>query len=403
MKILFIADVSISEVIGGAERVLCEQTTRLAARGHDVHILTRRLATHRREDEVIGNVHEWRYRVNQENPATFFFSTLRNGKRLFETLAKANAFDCINFHQPFSAFAVLRSPASKNIRKIYTCHSLSFEEYVSRNPAPKGFFQKIAYGFHVALRKRIEQKALAASDGIIVLSRYTFDKLRNFHNVPAEKINVIPGGIDLDRFRPSSDKNAVKKRLGLPGDKPILLTVRNLVPRMGLENLILAMRDVVKALPDVLLVIGGTGLLKDDLSRLVSRLQLDENIIFAGFIPDNLLPEYYRAVDIFVLPTIELEGFGLVTLEALASGTPVLGTPVGGTREILSRLDSRFLFSGISSKDISRLLIDTCVIYKQHPDQWASDSRLCRQFAEDHYAWEANVAATEALFRGRQI
>ena len=399
MKILFVSDVSISEVIGGAERVLYEQTTRLAARGHDVHILTRRLASHRTEDEVIGRVHEWRYRVDQKNPAAFLLSTLRNGKRLFETLAESYAFDCINFHQPFSAFAVIRSAASKNIRKIYTCHSLAFEEYASRNPAPKGFFQKMTRGFHLALRKRIEQKALAASDGVIVLSRYTFDKLRSLHNVPAEKIQVIPGGIDLDRFHPSSDKNAVKKRLGLPGDKTMLLTVRNLVPRMGLENLIRAMEDVAGACPGVLLVIGGTGPLKDDLSRLVSRLHLEEKILFKGFIPDDLLPEYYRAADIFVLPTIELEGFGLVTLEALASGTPVLGTPIGGTREILSGLDSRFLFSGTTAMDISCSLIDTCTMYAKHPDQWASDSRLCRRFAETRYGWETNISKTEAFLR----
>jgi glycosyltransferase involved in cell wall biosynthesis len=109
------------------------------------------------------------------------------------------------------------------------------------------------------------------------------------------------------------------------------------------------------------------------------------------------LPEYYQAADIFVLPTVELEGFGLVTLEALASGTPVLGTPVGGTQEILSRFDDRFLFQDTRHESISRLISETCQEYRNQPVKWQLDSRQCRLFAEKYYSWETNVAATERL------
>jgi glycosyltransferase involved in cell wall biosynthesis len=398
MNILFVTDVSIQDVIGGAERVLFEQTTRLAARGHDVHILTRRLPSHQSDDDVIQNVREWRYFVNQNNAISFFLSTLRNGKRLFETICKANNFDCINFHQPFSAFAVMRSGSCKRIKKVYTCHSLAFEEYASRNAKPQLFFKRIVHSVHLASRKGIEKKVLNQSDLIVVLSRYTLDKLQNIYGIPTRKIAVIPGGIDLVRFHPAADKRAIREHLYLPHDKMILLTVRNLVPRMGLENLIRAMQEIVNSVPDILLIIGGTGPLKDDLARLSSHLNLDHYINFTGFISEDALPEYYQAADIFVLPTIELEGFGLVTLEALASGTPVLGTPVGGTQEILSRLDSRFLFKDVSHESISRLIIDTCQEYRNQPDKWQLDSRRCRQFAEKYYSWETNVAATEALF-----
>jgi len=398
MKVLFVADVSIADVIGGAERVLFEQTTRLAARGHDVHILTRRLPSHQSDDDVIQNVREWRYRVNQKNAVSFFTSTLRNCKRLFETLSTANNFDCINFHQPFSAFAVMRSDSFKKIRKVYTCHSLAFEEYTSRNAKDHSLFERIVHSLHMASRKWIERRVLYQSDLIVVLSRYTRDKLLNIYGVPDGKIAVIPGGIDLVRFHPAADKKAVRERLHLPREKTILLTIRNLVPRMGLENLIIAMQEIFRLVPDIYLIIGGTGPLKDDLALLSRRLDLDHYIHFTGFIPEDALPEYYQAADIFVLPTIELEGFGLVTLEALASGTPVLGTPVGGTQEILSRLDSSFLFKDISHESISGLLIETCQGYLNQPDKWQLDSQRCRHFAEKYYSWEANVAATENLF-----
>ena len=398
MKILFVSDVSIQDVIGGAERVLYEQTTRLAARGHDIHILTRRLPAHQSDCAVIQNVREWRYRVNQDNAVFFFASTLRNGKRLFETISKANNFDCINFHQPFSAFAVMKSASCKNIRKVYTCHSLAFEEYASRNTKPHSLAKIGVHSFHLASRKWIERKVLNQSDLVVVLSRYTRDKLLDIYGVPEEKIAIIPGGIDLVRFHPAADKREVRERLHLPREKTILLTVRNLVSRMGIENLIQAMPEIVKSVPDIVLIIGGTGPLKDTLSMMSRRLNLDHHIHFAGFIPEATLPEYYQAADIFVLPTIELEGFGLVTLEALASGTPVLGTPVGGTQEILSKFDSRFLFQDTRHESISRLIIETCQEYQNQPDKWQLDSQRCRHFAEKYYSWETNVAATERLF-----
>ena len=398
MNIIFITDVSIQDEISGAERVLFEQTTRLAARGHQVHILTRRLKNHVADQAVIQGVHEWRYPVNQDNAASFLASTLRNGKRLFETLNDTYQFDCINFHQPFSALAALRSDACKKIRKVYTCHSLSFEEYVSRNARPPSLVHRIAYLLNRTARKWIEKQVLNKSDHIVVLSQYTLDKIVNIHHIPIEKIAIVPGGIDLTRFHPATDKTAVRDRLNLPREKMILLTIRDLEPRMGIENLIRAIQNVANAIPDIYLIIGGSGPLKEHLTDTGHRLKLDHLIKFTGFIPEETLPEYYRAADVFVLPTVELEGFGLVTLEALASGTPVLGTPVGGTQEILSRFDKKFLFDDSSSESISRLLTKTCQGYRNKPDDWHDDSRRCRHFSEEHYSWETNIAATERLF-----
>jgi len=400
LNILFVSDVSIQDVIGGAERVLYEQTTRLAARGHAVQILTRRLPSHQSSYAEIRNVKEWRYDVNQNNAVSFFMSTLHNGKRLFEEIYNVNKFDCINFQQPFSSFAVLRSDKSRNIRKVYTCLSFAFEEYASRNVKPRSLAERTAHSLHVVVRRWIEQNALSQSDLIVALSRFTCDRLFNVYGFPLEDIVMVPGGIDLVRFHPAEDKRSVRARFHLPQEKTMLLTVRNLVPRMGIENLIRAMKDIAKSVPDIYLIIGGTGPLKEDLVSLCRSLNLDRHIHFAGFIPEADLPDYYRAADVFVLPTVELEGFGLVTLEALASGTPVLGTPVGGTQEILSRLDGRFLFADAAHEAISRLIIEMCHKYRNQPEQWRLDSQRCRQFAEKYYSWETNVNAMERLFLG---
>jgi glycosyltransferase involved in cell wall biosynthesis len=309
----------------------------------------------------------------------------------------AHPYDCINFHQPFSAFAVSRSRASEKIRKVYTCHSLSHEEYVSRNAKPHSLLERLVHFFHREGRKWIENKALNAADRIIVLSRYTRDKLLNVHGVLPDKIDVAPGGIDLVRFRPAADKKKVREARGLPLNKTILLTVRGLEPRMGIENLIRAMQAVVKAAPDIHLVIGGSGPLKEELISLSRRLNLNDHIEFTGFIPEEALPGCYQAADIFILPTIELEGFGLVTLEALASGTPVLGTPVGGTKEILGAFDDRFLFRDTSHEALAEKIIEFCLEYRQNAAKWQRDSLCCRDFVEKNYSWERNIDTTERL------
>jgi glycosyltransferase involved in cell wall biosynthesis len=398
LNILFVADVSISKPSSGAERVLFEQSTRLQRRGHNVHILTRRLPEHRSNQEVIQGVREWRYDIDQRNSLSFIKSTLLNCKKLFESVQNQYSFDCINFHQPFSARGVICSAASKKIKKIYTCHSLSFEEFQSRNPSPKRFIRKVSCFLNIQARKLIEKKVLNESDSIAVLSRFTQEKLWTAYGIPSGKVVIIPGGVDLQRFSPTGDKVGIRRHLNIPEEKMILFTVRDLEPRMGLENLIFAVKEVIKAVPDAYLLLGGKGPLKNNLVSLAHELGVENHIRFVGFIPEEELPDYYRVADIFILPTIELEGFGLITLEALASGLPVLGTPIGGTVEILGKLDSRYLFKDTKPESMASLIIETCQQFKNNPRLWQDVSSQCRAFVEAHYSWERNIDSMEELF-----
>jgi len=401
LNIIFIADVSISNVIGGAERVLFEQATRMARRGHNVHILTRRLPGHRHDQEVVCGVTEWRYNVSRRGAAVSFLkSTWQNSRQLFKSLEYKIRFDGINFHQPFSAIGAVQSPLSRNIKKVYTCHSLSFEEYISRNAEPAGYIAKSLYFLNVYLRKWLENRILKKSDKIVVLSRFTRDKLLRVHRVAPQKVTLIPGGVDLRRFQPAGDKIEIRRRFNIPPQQLVLFTVRNLVPRMGLENLIVALKDVVKSAPDVCLVVGGEGALKGDLMALAARSGLERHVRFAGFIAEDRLPQYYQMADLFVLPTRELEGFGLVTLEALACGLPVLGTPVGGTREILGRFDADLLFENTGPDAMAALILEKCRMIDRNPEEWKNLSKRCRQFVEENYSWEKNVDSLEKIFYG---
>jgi glycosyltransferase involved in cell wall biosynthesis len=169
--------------------------------------------------------------------------------------------------------------------------------------------------------------------------------------VPARKVRLIPGGVDLGRFRPLEEpaRRARKAALGIPPGAPLLLSVRRLVPRMGLENLLPAFGLLLREFPALHLALGGSGPLEGRLRSLAASLGLAARVRFLGYVPEPDLPGLYAAADLFVLPTTTLEGFGLVTLEALACGTPVVGTPVGATPEILGGIDRTLVAAGATA------------------------------------------------------
>ena len=398
MRILFVTDVSLSAVIGGAERVLSEEATRLVKRGHSVYILTRRLPHHETTTERIDNAEELRYRF-REKPFHFFLKSIFvDCRRTFISLQKYSSPQVINCHQPFSAAGVLSSGAVHGIPLIYTCLSFSFEEYASRARSPIGMREWLSSRFQLIGRKLVEQWVLKKSNHIIVLSDFTREKLFEVYGIEEEKISIIPGGVDLERFRPSRDKARIRTRLNLPQDKFILFTVRNLVPRMGLENLISAFEIVQNGRPDLLLVIGGEGPLETGLKEQVRRCGVEDFVRFVGYIPDEELPSYYQMADLFILPTTELEGFGLVTVEALASGLPVLATPVGGTREILAKLGSDYLFDDSTPQSIATGILKALNDWATNQAAYQNVSQTCRKVAEQHYSWDNHVSKLEELF-----
>jgi glycosyltransferase involved in cell wall biosynthesis len=130
------------------------------------------------------------------------------------------------------------------------------------------------------------------------------------------------------------------------------------------------------------------------LESLVVKLGLSEHVRLAGFVADDDLPLYYAASDLFVLPTVALEGFGLATVEALACGTPVIGTPVGATPEILAPLDKRLIAA--SSKPVALAQAITSFLDEPKPDHLAPDR--VSEYARQNYGWRAHVDRTEAVY-----
>jgi glycosyltransferase involved in cell wall biosynthesis len=238
----------------------------------------------------------------------------------------------------------------------------------------------------------IERATIRSCDSFLVLSQFSKNLLAKTYQIPKSKITIIPAGIDINKFCPTQNKQLVRRQLNLPHNIPILFTIRRLVARMGLENLIEAMSLVTKE-RNVLLIIGGKGYLEAQLKKLISKYRLEEHVKLIGYIPDDTLPLYYQAADLFVLPTVAYEGFGLVTLEALSCGIPAIGTKVGGTVEILEKFDNKLLVSSNNPKNLAQGIIATLV-------RKDLNSSRCRQFVIENYCWDGIFQQIENFFIG---
>ena len=209
----------------------------------------------------------------------------------------------------------------------------------------------------VAAKSCLEGAVYRRADRIVVLSTAFAELVITKFGVDAERVRLVPGSVDVKRFNLNTPRNDSRTRLGLPVDRPILVTVRRLVNRMGLASLIEAMVRVVAAESEVLLCIAGHGPLRAALEQQVERLGLERNVRFLGFVAEQDLPHLYYAADINVVPTVALEGFGLVAAEAMATGTPSMVTPVGGLPEVVGGISRDLIFSGASPADIADGLI----------------------------------------------
>jgi glycosyltransferase involved in cell wall biosynthesis len=243
----------------------------------------------------------------------------------------------------------------------------------------------------------IERHCLNKADKVMYLSKYMKHKAIKFHGLNENCLVYNPAGVDLERFKPVANRTKIKEELFFPPDKFHLLTVRNLEHRMGLDNLIIAVCFLRKRGVPVHLVIGGEGPERDNLQNLINKLNLGNDVKMAGFIPDEKLPKYYCAADFFILPTRELEGFGLVTIESMACETPVLGTPVGATTEILSDFNPKMLFKGENSEAIAEGVQTALNKYSLDQKGYNKLRIRCREHVQKKYSWQRHIDQLQSI------
>jgi glycosyltransferase involved in cell wall biosynthesis len=237
---------------------------------------------------------------------------------------------------------------------------------------------------NTAFKHWVEHQVYQRCDRFIVLSKAFGQILHEMHRVPWEQIHVIPGGVDTTRFQANLSRQAAREQLGFPHDRTILFTPRRLAQRMGIDHLLTAMVEVKRQVPDVWLAIAGKGKLKTQLQQQIDELELSEHVKLLGFLPEEQLPIAYQAADLTVVPSQSLEGFGLILLESLASGTPVLCTPVGGMPEVITPFCSALVTETADADAIATRLIDVLTGTLELPSRSG-----CREYACQNFDWQA--------------
>ncbi len=405
MRIVFVHRAVFPERVGGTYTYIHDLGRRLAARGHEIHVIASARSAETAGFAVLDGLNIHRYAFQRLNPVMSTLQHLVHTYRAFAGIADKGPVDLLSVNDSHLGYGLARSRLGRASCQIPTYHAPSFLEYQfniawqakTEQSAVRRAAIRVASPSLARWQRRFEAGVLASAQAVLVLSRYTLGLIERYHpHVDPGKVRIIPSGVDTERFRPPEDKAAVKRSLGIDDLATVLLTVRNLSPRMGLENLIQAVATIAESRSArearLALLVCGDGRLRQQLEEMVRERGLGSTVKLLGRVAHDDLPRYYQAADLFVLPTEAMEGFGIVTIEALASGTPVLGTPAGATPEILGPIDPRLL-----TRDTSAAAIADGILSWLEWRGGDSGARYRRE-AEEKYAWDRVTDEVERFY-----
>jgi phosphatidylinositol alpha-1,6-mannosyltransferase len=234
----------------------------------------------------------------------------------------------------------------------------------------------------------LTRSVLGHAEKLIANSTFTKDLLLNDWNVPSNRIELMHPGVDCEFFTPL--ENPQPRQLFREKQK-VLLTVGRLQERKGHDTLIAGLPEIRKQFPNVLYAIAGDGEQRPVLQQMVSRLELEAHVRFLGEIDDSTLRQAYRECDLFALPnrTIgrDVEGFGIVLLEAQACGKPVIAGKSGGTQDTLLPGRTGFLIDCQDPKNPSELVGAICKLLADDSERERM-GRDARAFVQNSFDWE---------------
>lgn len=305
--------------------------------------------------------------------------------RLFQKLADTRA-DIIhaNFPTPYVACIASTISRMRGVPAVLTWHN-------DLTPVTR------MAGVLVAIHDQLVLPFYLPQFRFIVATSKVYAENSRILSAHKGRVVVIPNGVDTLRFNPDTPGDDVRARLGV-GREKIVLFVGALTQwhrYKGLDVLIQAMALVTRQVPEARLLIVGAGRLETEYRQMVNQLGLTDSAIFAGNVTDDELPEYYASSDILVLPSKdESEGFGLVILEANATGKPAIGTAVGGIPSVIRDGYNGLLVPPnnpeVLASVIKRALTDADLL-----EQMGNNAR---RLAERH-DWSIVARQTEILYR----
>ncbi len=399
LRLLWITSVFYPESGGGSGVHVYNCVKSLQKRGHRVTVVAAGAKQETSAEEIWPDgVRVMRYEGRFENP----WRGIGAGNKCYKLLKNIipedyDAVLCGSLYSDRSAFKWIRKNKLPGIVFFYGPADLEYTTEIQGLARHKNIFIRSAAGLGLMplgwWMKQQQAGHIAAAGAVATLSLHSQEVIKDHLGLFPQKMSVIPGGADSNLYRPSEDRAALKKQLGYDQAQPLILAVRRLIPRTGVDLLIEAMQYVTKELPGTLLLIAGQGAIKDELEKRSLALGLKDRVKFLGYISETEKVRLYQAADFSVIPTISLEGFGLSIAESLACDTPVLGTPVGSIPEILSRQGPGMVFKGIEPLDMANGII----AFARNEGLRERLKGRSASLAQQQYSWDTAAAEIEKI------
>jgi len=355
---------------GGVSRVIESWARMLAGAGHEVTVISQADPS-AREWPVPGVAQELSDRPSGAGHRRLFVEA--------ETVARmlGDRFDAVISHNSILTVTIRRR--YPDLALLQTLHSPAVEEHFLTNwKYARSLASRLRYPLTRSVLRYYDQQALRSVTALHTLSEYCWSLLRARYAGVCRDVawTRVPGTFDDEQFVPPPDRAGIRRELGIADDETILLTVRRLVPRNGVDRILRCAAALRPQLSNVRFLIGGTGELADELSSRVRSDGLEELVQMLGFVSDEQLVKYYQAADLFVLPTRDLECFGLPVIEALGCGCSPLVMPHGGPAEICRDFPERIAAAntGEAFTELVRRTLDGEVPRKlDAADRWARE------------------------------
>ena len=332
MRVLLLSWEHPPRVVGGLGRHVGALSRSLAAGGHDVHVVTRgHEDDDLPDDEVMAGVHV--VRVDDPAPRFDFGTDLVPWVLAFNNRVQAAAHRLIADHGPFDvvhAHDWLVAYAAAGVKDVWdlplvaTVHATEYGRHQGWLPGPMN-----------KLIHQVEWWLTYEARRVITCSRYMHDQVAEIFAKPPETLDVVPNGVDVRDFALPDEEVAAFRRELAPAGTNVVLFAGRLEYEKGVQTVLDALHDLRELVGPTEFLIAGVGTYSEELRRKVAELGLEEHVRFTGFLTDHDLRLHYAAADVAVAPSI-YEPFGLVAVEAMACGTPVVVGDTGGLREVVS-------------------------------------------------------------------
>jgi len=369
-------------IVGGIARHCFGLAKGLAKEGHEVHVVTLDFpGTPMFEDIMGAKIHRVKIELGHPSFITWTFIFNHFMEKRVAALNADSGFDVIHVHDWLTAPAGIATKNYLSKPMVTTVHSTEIGRVQELRSPDSYMIDGLEWWMTYEARK------------IILCSNSMKEEIMNHFRLPPGKIMIIPNAIDASEYAYGIDREAVRRRYGIRPYEKLVAFVGRLVPQKGVEHLVRAVPHVAQSHNNARFIVAGDGWSRSHLENLASSIGYRDRMQFLGFISDSERIELMMSADALVVPSI-YEPFGIVALEGMAAGVPVIASNVGGLSEIVEHDRTGVLVYPENPHSIAwgvnRVLSD--------PGYSGRLIQNAKKEVQDVYSWDAVAKRTSKVY-----